>query len=225
MAGPERVERIFHHSFDMMFRHTTNPLLASAGLLLASALVACSSLTEAPAQNPDATGLPDAGPDETYEVDFPKAKQPPGRQLVMVVSEDFNTRCPASDPHFAFDRDRLQADDAAGVAALARCFDHPEFAQRDVLVIGHADARGTDDYNEKLALERARTVSQKLVEAGIDPERLYVSGRGESQARGSDDGLVAHGFDRRVDVQLRDETRAPLASGVYPYGYEDVDVR
>lgn len=190
-------------------------------LLLLSSLMACSTVE--PAQNPDATGLPDAGPDETYAVDFPDAKQPLERRLVMVVSEDFETRCPSSDPHFAFDRKRLQADDAAGVAALARCFQHPGLADRRILVTGHADERGTEDYNDELALERARTVSSKLVAKGIDPARLFVTARGESQARGSDDGLVSHGFDRRVDIQLFDETHAPLASGVFPYG--EVDAR
>ncbi len=194
----------------------TRPLFTTVLLGLSSTLLACA--TTQPAQNPDATGLPDAGPDETYEVSFPEAKQPPERQLVMVVSEDFETECPSSDPHFAFDRARLQADDAAGVEALARCVQRPGLSERDILVTGHADARGTERYNRDLALERARTVSKKLIDHGVDPKRLFVTTAGESKARGSDDGLVAHGFDRRVDVRLRDEPHVPLASGVFPYG-------
>lgn len=192
------------------------PLTLTTLLGLSSALVACA--TTQPAQNPDATGLPDAGPDETYEVSFPEVKQPPERQLVMVVSEDFETRCPSSDPHFAFDRSRLQADDAAGVEALARCVQRPGVSEREILVTGHADDRGTERYNHDLALDRARIVSEKLIEQGVDPKRIFVTTAGESKARGSDDGLVSHGFDRRVDVRLRDEPHVPLASGVYPYG-------
>ncbi|MEM6791965.1 MAG: OmpA family protein [Myxococcota bacterium] len=185
--------------------------------LLASSAIACASVGEPPAQNADATGLPDAGADETYTVDFPAVKQPPARTMLMVVSEDFNTRCPGKEPHFEFDEARLQADDRERVAALARCFQDPLVRDRDIIVTGHADERGTLGYNDELALRRARAVSQALVGEGVRPERIYVTSAGERRAEASGSELIAHGWDRRVDVSLRDEVHAPLASQLKPY--------
>ena len=49
-----------------------------------------------------------------------------------------------------------------------------------VVVEGHTDAYGTDDYNQELSLARAAAVKQYLVERhGISPKSLVVEGLGE----------------------------------------------
>jgi len=44
----------------------------------------------------------------------------------------------------------------------------------------HADRKGSDAYNEKLAQRRAQSVVDYLIDAGIDPARLTAKGYGES---------------------------------------------
>jgi len=46
-------------------------------------------------------------------------------------------------------------------------------------IIGYSDEIGTSDKNERLALERANSVKNVLVKAGIDPSRLNTISRGE----------------------------------------------
>ncbi|MEA2883643.1 MAG: OmpA-OmpF porin, family, partial [Bradyrhizobium sp.] len=52
---------------------------------------------------------------------------------------------------------------------------------RSVLVVGHTDAIGPDQYNSTLSLNRAVAVASKLREAGINDKFLGVVPMGEAQ--------------------------------------------
>ncbi|MBV9698356.1 MAG: OmpA family protein [Gammaproteobacteria bacterium] len=76
--------------------------------------------------------------------------------------------------------------------------------QSTVRVVGHADPRGSEEYNAALSLRRAQHVAEVLGAAGLAPERLIV------QADGAECGdetpavdLDAYALERRVDVQLQ----------------------
>lgn len=72
--------------------------------------------------------------------------------------------------------------------------------ERQVVIEGHTDARGTDDYNQQLSLRRAAAVKQYLVEEhGIAPERLRDTGLGKRQPVPDADPLAA--INRRVQFR------------------------
>ncbi len=50
-------------------------------------------------------------------------------------------------------------------------------------IAGHADERGTDEYNLTLSKARARSVRELLVHFGVDPARLSAEAFGESKPR------------------------------------------
>jgi outer membrane protein OmpA-like peptidoglycan-associated protein len=50
-----------------------------------------------------------------------------------------------------------------------------------VLVVGHTDERGTEEYNQRLSERRAQSVMNWFVENGIPATRLSAEGRGESE--------------------------------------------
>lgn len=50
-----------------------------------------------------------------------------------------------------------------------------------LLITGHTDNTGSEEYNMELSLKRANAVRRKLVDMGIDPKRLATRGLGESQ--------------------------------------------
>jgi outer membrane protein OmpA-like peptidoglycan-associated protein len=57
-----------------------------------------------------------------------------------------------------------------------------EIAKRpvpDVLVIGHTDAVGTDQVNDKLSRDRADVIRAGLIQSGIAPENIVAIGRGK----------------------------------------------
>jgi OOP family OmpA-OmpF porin len=49
----------------------------------------------------------------------------------------------------------------------------------NVDLLGYADERGTEEYNQKLSQKRAEAVAKMLVDAGIDASRLNAQGKGE----------------------------------------------
>jgi outer membrane protein OmpA-like peptidoglycan-associated protein len=71
---------------------------------------------------------------------------------------------------------------------------------KTVLVQGHTDAAGSDQYNEQLSQRRAQAVKRYLVVAqGIDPSRLRAVGMGEYQPLHGSDAYAAE--NRRVQFR------------------------
>ena len=67
------------------------------------------------------------------------------------------------------------------------------------IVGGHTDAKGDDDYNQRLSQRRAQAVRDFLVgNFPIDPGKLMAVGYGEEQLKSSDEPLAA--VNRRVQV-------------------------
>lgn len=53
--------------------------------------------------------------------------------------------------------------------------------QQQVLIEGHTDAVGPDDYNFELGEQRALAVRDFLLQLGVEPERMQVVSRGEER--------------------------------------------
>ncbi len=68
-----------------------------------------------------------------------------------------------------------------------------------VEVQGHADIRGTEEYNRKLSLRRANAVRAYLVKKGVDAERLTVVGYGFSKPAAPNDTKEGMAKNRRVE--------------------------
>jgi outer membrane protein OmpA-like peptidoglycan-associated protein len=62
-----------------------------------------------------------------------------------------------------------------------------------ILVVGHADATGTPDVNDRISVDRAVAVSRRLSASGIPAARIGVEGRGDREPRDA-------GNDRRVEI-------------------------
>ena len=50
-----------------------------------------------------------------------------------------------------------------------------------VIAIGHADLIGSSAYNQKLSVRRAEAVKAYMVSKGVEPNRIYTEGKGETQ--------------------------------------------
>jgi peptidoglycan-associated lipoprotein len=66
---------------------------------------------------------------------------------------------------------------------------------------GHADNRGSKEYNLQLSAKRANNIKKILVDQGIDPKRINVYSYGKEFAqKGTSESIQR--LDRRVDIQL-----------------------
>lgn len=73
---------------------------------------------------------------------------------------------------------------------------------------GHADRRGSAEYNRELSRKRAQSVREALAEAGIDPARIHNHAYGESAAERPEEDREGMIFDRRVNIILNLDTQA-----------------
>jgi peptidoglycan-associated lipoprotein len=67
---------------------------------------------------------------------------------------------------------------------------------------GHADERGTVEYNLALSLRRANAVREYLTGSGIDISRLEVAGFGEERPLDSSMAESAYARNRRAEFQV-----------------------
>ena len=72
-----------------------------------------------------------------------------------------------------------------------------------VVIEGHADYVGSDEYNQKLGLRRAQTVMKELTAQGVGPERMSAASLGESKPLLGQETDWARAVNRRVEFQVR----------------------
>lgn len=75
-------------------------------------------------------------------------------------------------------------------------------AQVKVLVRGHTDSTGPEQYNMGLSKRRAQSVETYLKNQGVDDERMYAQGFGESQPVASNKTSKGRQDNRRVELQV-----------------------
>lgn len=80
-------------------------------------------------------------------------------------------------------------------------------ANQRVTIIGHTDSVGEDSLNNRLSLERAAAVRDYLRMHGVDPSRIMINGRGESQPIASNDTAPGRAENRRVEIFLSEPAR------------------
>ncbi|HQX60985.1 MAG TPA: OmpA family protein, partial [Burkholderiaceae bacterium] len=73
----------------------------------------------------------------------------------------------------------------------------------EVTVIGHTDRVGSVADNDQLSVQRAETVRDKLVQAGIAASMITIAGRGEREPAVPTADGVASAENRRVEINIR----------------------
>jgi len=126
--------------------------------------------------------------DCTGGVCTPARKPPPAR-----VEE-----CSLAPVFFDFNESALTTD---ATSVLARDADCIKKTGRALTAVGHADPRGTAEYNIALSERRAQSVKGHLERLGIDSAKMAVLPRGSLDAKGTDEPSWAQ--DRRVDFNWR----------------------
>jgi outer membrane protein OmpA-like peptidoglycan-associated protein len=77
-----------------------------------------------------------------------------------------------------------------------------KYADTNVLIEGHTDSTGADDYNLRLSRERARSVKNYLATLEVSAPRITTQGYGETQPIASNDTAEGRQANRRVDVAI-----------------------
>jgi len=73
-----------------------------------------------------------------------------------------------------------------------------------IIVEGHADARGDEEYNEQLSAQRAAAVRDALIRAGLSADRITSVAEGERRSTAAEKDLDALALERRVNLSIVD---------------------
>ncbi len=107
---------------------------------------------------------------------------------------------------FDFDKATLKRDVEFNLVKIATILN--QFGEMNILIEGHTDAIGSDEYNLGLSKRRAQAVYDFLVSQDVDAKRLSWEGYGESRPVADNDTDENRQKNRRVDLVIQDAPRA-----------------
>jgi peptidoglycan-associated lipoprotein len=113
--------------------------------------------------------------------------------------------------HFAFDSTELVDDSAEALTENAEILQ--EFPAIRVEVQGHADERGTTDYNLALGQRRANTIKERLERLGVPAGRISIVSFGEERPLVSGSGERVWSKNRRAEFRVTEGTSAADIEG------------
>ncbi len=152
------------------------------------AIVEAPKVAPAPAPAPAPKAAPAPAPK-------PAAKPAPPPQPPAATKVTY-----AADTFFDFDKSVLKKD---GKAKLDDLVQKVKAINLEVIIaVGHTDSIGTDAYNQKLSVRRAEAVKAYLISKGIDKNRIYTEGKGESQPVADNRTKEGRAKNRRVEVEV-----------------------
>ncbi len=139
-------------------------------------------------------GLPGEGEESIDSTGLPAAARPDG----VNPETDLDYSILAGDTvYFAFDSSTVQASERGKLERVAQWL--KENSGRTVFLAGHADSRGTLEYNRGLGERRAQAVRDYLAGLGADGSRLSTISYGEERPAKSGESEDAWAANRRVE--------------------------
>lgn len=69
-----------------------------------------------------------------------------------------------------------------------------------ILVVGHTDATGSAEWNQRLSEQRAQTVGRVLEQAGLSAQKLYFQGAGAARPVADNATVAGRTSNRRVEI-------------------------
>ena len=104
----------------------------------------------------------------------------------------------ASTVYFEFDKSTIPPSERGKLEAVKQWMDSNP--GRSLFLAGHADKRGTPEYNRALGERRALAVREYLAGLGLPPANLYTTSYGSDRPAVQGDTEDAYAKNRRVEI-------------------------
>ena len=115
---------------------------------------------------------------------------------------EFSATSALRDVHFAFDKYDITPADKSILDANARWL--KSHARAQILIEGHCDERGTNEYNLALGERRARAARDYLESAGVSDSRITVVSYGEERPTCSESTEACWTQNRRAHFLVKE---------------------
>lgn len=153
---------------------------------------------------PASAKLPDTGKATPEEVGVATK----GGEIPPVKTEEPTFVSPSEDIksifqpiYFDFDKYNIKTSEYGKLKAIAEYLKNNPAVS--ILIEGHCDERGTDEYNLVLGEKRALSTRNFLVALGISPKRLYTISYGESRPADPGHNEEAWAKNRRAEFKIK----------------------
>jgi len=134
----------------------------------------------------------------TYDV---KVTNPGGESTTLrggLLVKNMNVACRNVTVNFDFDRSSIRSDARSTLDGHMSCF---QSLGGQISIEGHADERGTVDYNLALGLRRANSVKDHLTRGGVSGSRVSTTTRGEEAPVDRGHNESAWAKNRRAEIR------------------------
>ena len=101
---------------------------------------------------------------------------------------------------FDVDRAALQPTAKADLERLAVILN--KYSDTNILIEGHTDSTGSEEYNMELSRKRAEAVAAQLAAVSVDPVRFTLVGYGEIQPIATNETELGRQENRRVELAI-----------------------
>jgi outer membrane protein OmpA-like peptidoglycan-associated protein len=101
---------------------------------------------------------------------------------------------------FDFDSATLQEEGKVNLQKLAGIIDRDD--ETILMIVGHTDSRGDEEYNLRLSERRAQSASTYMASQGLASTRIEIVGRGELEPLSDNDTDAGRQENRRIEVAI-----------------------
>ena len=193
--GGRTVNNWVNGTGEVVWKNGTNELCwRNANWTPATAARGCDgALVPPPPPAPAAAPAPAPAPAAAAPAPAPTpapAPQPPAATKVTYAADAF----------FDFDKAVLKPEGRAKLDDLVGKV--KDINLEVIIAVGHTDAIGSDNYNQRLSVRRAEAVKAYLVSKGIEKNRVYTEGKGEKQPVADNKTAEGRAKNRRVEIEV-----------------------
>jgi outer membrane protein OmpA-like peptidoglycan-associated protein len=152
-------------------------------------------VTEVVAEIPQCTSKPPTDtPDNPNIPENPNSKEiPPVIKLKVPTNV-----------HFALDKYNISEESAKVLDEVVKIL--KEYPTIIIDLQGHTDYRANVQYNQRLGMNRSRSVRKYLLKKGIAPERMNIRSFGEGKLKEPGSEKIDHARNRRVEIIYKNHT-------------------
>ena len=176
-------------------------ILSLACLLVLSFLVSCRKKVEPPPPPPPPQVKEQPKVEKVKEA--PPVKEPELTEEEIFAAkslEEVNREKPMAMIHFDFDKYFIRDDAKPVLDSNARWM--RKWGSVIILIEGHCDERGTEEYNMALGEKRAKSTLDYLVSLGISANRIKIISYGKSQPLDPGQNEIAWQKNRRAQFLI-----------------------
>jgi outer membrane protein OmpA-like peptidoglycan-associated protein len=101
---------------------------------------------------------------------------------------------------FDFDSSALRSNAERDLEEFAQSM--KDFQDTKILIVGHTDSKGSEEYNMGLSQRRAESAADFLMEQGLSSSRLRTVGKGEKEPVATNETAEGRQQNRRVEVAI-----------------------